>query len=205
MHLIIADYVCKELLVEERGQILLGAIAPDATQVKFDTHFKGPRFRFSDGTPWEYGRFIMKYKRRISEPFILGYLTHLVADEVWAMKSYFSGFKDRLKNDPALYDRYHQDFRLCNAKLNEMYAADELYDALASAVHVPKIEEVDENGVLELKKYALEDFHYPVEHVTQELDVFSFEEIVAYIERSAYRALDVCRPLLAIVDKSGEV
>lgn len=71
----------------------------------------------------------MKYKERITEPFMLGYLTHLVADEVWAMKSYFSGFEERIKNDPTLYERYHQDFRLCDAKLNEKYASDGLYEA----------------------------------------------------------------------------
>ena len=197
MHLLIADFVCKELHVDNRGQMLLGALAPDAKQANMDLHFKGTRFKYADGGSWEYGRFIMKYRECILEPFMLGYLTHLVADEVWDMKSFFSGFKERLKNDPTLYERYHQDFRLCNAKLNEMYASDGLYEALQSATYVPKIEAVDENEVLELKKHALDDFNYPVENVEQELRVFSFEEIIAYIERSAYRALDVCRPLFA--------
>lgn len=172
MHLLIADYVCTELHIDQRGQMLLGAIAPDAKQIKVDTHFKGAQFKYSNGTPWEYSRFIMKYRERISEPFILGYLTHLVADEVWSMKSFFSGFRERLKNDPTLYERYHQDFRLCNEKLNGMYASEGLYNALASVVFVPKIDEVDENEVLELKKQALNDFEYPLIEREQPLTTY---------------------------------
>jgi hypothetical protein len=197
MHLLISDFVCQEFSITQRGEMLLGALAPDAKQEKSDTHFVGNRFKYGDGKRWEYGRFIVKYKEHITEPFMLGYLTHLVADEIWAMKSFFSGLEERLKIDPQLYERYHQDFRLCNAKLNEKYASEGLYKALDSAVYVPRIEEVDENNVLEIKKDALDDFNYPIEHVEQELHVFSFEEIIAYIERSAYRALDVCRPLFA--------
>jgi hypothetical protein len=196
MHLLISDFVCKELAIKQQGEMLLGAIAPDARQEKSDTHFVGDRFKYGNGKRWEYGRFIVKYREHITEPFLLGYLTHLVADEVWAMKSYFSGFEERLQNDPTLYERYHQDFRLCNAKLNENYASDGLYEALKSAVYIPGMAELDEENVLQLKKHALDDFNYPMEHVEQELSVFSFEEILAYIERSAYRSLDVCRPLV---------
>lgn len=196
MHLLISDFVCQELSIKQRGEMLLGAIAPDAHSAKNDTHFVGDRFKYGVNRRWEYGRFIMKYKERITEPFMLGYLTHLVADEVWAMKSYFSGFEARLENDSTLYERYHQDFRLCNAKLNEKYACDGLFEALNSAVYIPKMDELEEQNVLEVKKLALDDFNYPMEHVEQELSIFSFEEILAYLERSAYRALDVCRPLL---------
>jgi len=196
MHLLIADFVCKELSIKQRGEMLLGAIAPDAKSEKEDTHFVGDQFKYGVNRRFEYGRFIMKYKERITESFMLGYLTHLVADEVWAMKSYFSGFEEKLKNDPTLYERYHQDFRLCNAKLNEKYASNGLYEALNSAVYIPSIDELDEKSVLEFKKHALDDFNYPIEHVEQGLSIFSFEEILAYLERSAYRALDVCRPLI---------
>lgn len=194
MHLLITDYVRAELHIEQRGRMLLGALAPDATHAKFDTHFNGDRFKHSPGQPWEYGRFILKYRNQISDPFMIGYLTHLVADEVWAMKSYFSGFQERLHNDPTLYERYHEDFRLCNAKLDAVYECRELYDALAKAVEIPQIEEVTETDVLELKEHALADFDYPNEHLQQKLRVFSFDEILAYIERSSHSALDACLP-----------
>ena len=111
MHLLIADYVATELRVEERGRMLLGSLAPDASNAKLDTHFQGSSFLHSPGASWDYGKFVIKYWDRMSDPFMLGYLTHLVADEVWAMKSYFSGFTEMLQRDPTLYDRYHGDFR----------------------------------------------------------------------------------------------
>lgn len=193
MHLLIADYVATELGIDQTGRMLLGALAPDATNSKFDTHFKGTRFRHCPGTPWEYGRFVLKYREQISDPFMLGYLTHLVADEVWAMKSYFSGFREMLRNDPTLYEQYYGDFRLCNAKLCELYQCKDLSSFLKDATDMPQIEEVTEWDVLELKKHALADFDYPIEHLQEELKVFSFDEILAYIERSSYRALDTCR------------
>lgn len=44
MHLLIADFVGKELHIEQLGRMLLGALAPDVTISKMDTHFKGARF-----------------------------------------------------------------------------------------------------------------------------------------------------------------
>ncbi len=193
MHLLIADYVRSELHIDQRGRMLLGALAPDATNAKLDTHFKGPPFKNCPGTPWEYGRFILKYREQISDPFMLGYLTHLVADEVWATKSYFSGFREILRKDPSLYERYHEDFRLCNAKLNELYQCRGIYECLETAEEMPRIEEVTEADIFELKKDALADFDYPIDHVHQELKVFSLEEILAYVERASHRALDACR------------
>lgn len=34
MHLLISDFVCKELSIKQRGEMLLGAIAPDAISEK---------------------------------------------------------------------------------------------------------------------------------------------------------------------------
>ncbi|WP_416295714.1 hypothetical protein ACM7Q1_03425 [Paenibacillus illinoisensis] len=61
------------------------------------------------------------------------------------------------------------------------------------------MDELNEKNVFVLKKQALEDFNYPVEHVQEEMSVFSLDEILAYMERSAYRALDVCRSQLGTI------
>lgn len=54
---------------------------------------------------------------------------------------------------------------------------------------------------MEFKIHALDDFNYPIEIIEQELSILSFEEILAYLERSAYRGLDICQ-LLAIARRA---
>ncbi|WP_409343361.1 hypothetical protein [Paenibacillus sp. MBLB4367] len=103
MHLLIADLVATELNIIDRGRILLGSIAPDGDEIKSETHFKGARYSFSDGAPTEYGRFISKYHQLFSDSFYVGYLTHLVADDMWATFMYYSGLKERLRSEPNFY------------------------------------------------------------------------------------------------------
>lgn len=174
--------------------MLLGAIAPDAKEEKRESHFEGTRLNYSDSSLCEYGRFIMKYRDSLSDAYMLGYLTHLVVDNVWLGKSYYSGLKERMNTDWTLYDRYHRDFRLCNAKLHAKHAHEGLYDALDLATSPINLNEVDSESVMNYKILALDDFHYPVEHLDLPLQVFTFDDILEYIERSSYLAFEVCRP-----------
>ncbi len=61
---------------------------------------------------------------------------------------------------------------------------------------MPLIEEVTESEVFEIKQQALSDFDYLKEHLQKKLQVFSFDEILASIERSSHRSMDVCRTLV---------
>jgi hypothetical protein len=85
---------------------------------------------------------------------------------------------------------------LCNAKLNEFYRPVGVYDALDKANDAPEIEEVDAQSVLEYKREALADFDYPKEHLSEPLKVFTFEEMIHYVERSKSKALDICRTVV---------
>lgn len=196
MHLLVADYVANELGIEQRDRMLLGSIAPDAAIHKGEAHFKGKLHRYAYNSPIDFGRFVIKYRTKFSDAFFIGYLTHLVTDDIWTMKTDFTGFEQRLKKDPELYGIYHGDLWLCNAKLNEAYHPDGVYESLMSANEVPKIEELDEKRVLEYKLEALADFQYPPENLSKPLRLFTFEEMVHYLERSMSNALDVCRIVL---------
>jgi hypothetical protein len=196
MHLLVADYVCRELNITERPAILLGSIAPDAANPKRASHFKGERHPYADNPPLDFGRFVAKYRDCFPHPFFVGYLTHLVMDDVWTMKTDFSGFEKRIQQDPTLYTRYHHDLWLCNAKLLQRYNMDGVEEALRKADNVPAMEEVDKQAVLDYKREALADFQYPPENVDSPLQVFSFEEMVQYVERSKAKALDICRMVL---------
>jgi len=196
MHLLVADYVATELGIEQRDRMLLGSIAPDAAIDKRAAHFKGKLHRYAYNSPVDYGRFVVKYRNRFSDAFFVGYLTHLVTDDIWTMKTDFTGFEERLKEAPELYNIYHGDLWLCNAKLDEFYQPNGIYETLTVANDVPKMEELDENKVLEYKREALSDFHYPSGNLSKPLQLFRFEEMVHYVERSMCKALDVCRIVL---------
>jgi hypothetical protein len=196
MHLLVADYVATELGIVDRERMLLGSIAPDAAEPKRPAHFKGELHPYALNSPIDFGRFIVKYRNRFTDAFFVGYLTHLVMDDVWTMKTDFSGFEAKIKEDPTLYARYHADLRLCNAQLNEFYRPVGVYDALDKANDVPEIEEVDAQSVLRYKREALADFDYPLEHLSEPLGVFTFEEMIHYVERSKSKALDICRIVL---------
>lgn len=193
MHLLVADYVAEELGIEQRDRMLLGSIAPDAAIHKREAHFKGKRHRFAHNSPIDFGRFVVKYRSQFSDAFFLGYLTHLVMDDIWTMRSDFTGFEERVKQSPELYEIYHGDLWLCNAKLDAAYQPHSIYEPLEAANEVPQMEELNEKLVLEYKLEALSDFHYPSENLSKPLQLFTFEEMVHYVERSMSKALDVCR------------
>ncbi|NHN34721.1 hypothetical protein [Paenibacillus agricola] len=200
MHLLIADRVSTN-----RGRMLLGSIAPDGDEIKGETHFKGTRYTLSDGAPSEYGRFIAKYHEKFTDPYYIGYLTHLVADDMWATFMYYSGLKDRLRNEPNFYKELHKDFYLCNAKLAEKYVSDGLYEALNLSDDVPKLTEIDKESVMRIKHQALGDFKYPSENISEPLTIVTVDGICAYIERAARRSLDVCYPWLKTISNVKSV
>jgi hypothetical protein len=193
MYLIVANYVATELGISDRGRMLLGAIAPDAASDKASTHFKGQLHPYALNRPIDCHRFVLKYRNRFSDAFFIGYLTHLVMDDVWTMKTDFSGFEARVKRNPELYHMYHEDLRLCNAKLSQVYPLHEIHKTLLTAQDMPDIEEVKTREVLTYKQKAIADFDYPPQHLTQPLHLFTFEEMIHYVERSKSKALDWSR------------
>lgn len=198
MHLLIADYVFQELGFEDRGRTLLGSIAPDSSPHKRISHFKSEPHPYAYNSPVDFGRFTAKYISHFSDAFYLGYLTHLVTDDIWTMKTDFTGFEKRLKADPELYQIYHHDLWLCNAKLNEIYQPQDIYETLSAAHEVPSMEEIQSQSVLEYKAHALADFKYPSDNISEPLELFTLEEMIHYVERCKNKSLDVCRIVLAI-------
>lgn len=198
MHLVIADYVFQELGLKDRGRTLLGSIAPDSSSQKRISHFKGELHPYAYNSPVDFGRFSAKYRTRFSDDFYIGYLTHLVTDDIWTMKTDFTGFEKRLKANFELYQIYHHDLWLCNAKLNEIYQPQGIEGALSAATEVPTMDEVQAQEVLDYKAEAFADFDYPAENVTQPLELFTLEEMIHYVERCKSKSLDVCRIVLAM-------
>lgn len=188
MHLAVADQVCNELRIEERDAFLLGSIAADAAASKDDSHFyKG---RLEDGTrDIDVDFFIEKYCAKLENPFVLGYLTHLVADQRWLKFFYLAWLKERLERDDSLLERYHHDFFLLNRRLIHRYGMHHVKGILERAKARVQLDEVTRDALQEIKKDAIRDFE--TESEEGELQVFTMEQIENYIEKSVRQSLDV--------------
>lgn len=192
MHLLVADAVATSLGIRDRGRILLGSLAPDARKSD-ETHYKSAAHPLFLNPSLNFGECMIKYERHFSDPFFLGYLSHLVMDDVWTMKTEFSGFEARVVANSQIYAQYHEDLRLCNAQLDHYYRPIGLREALLASCDVPAMDEASPQEVLRYKKEALADFEYTSAHGTMPLQLFTLEEMVQYVERSISKACDICR------------
>lgn len=91
MHAIIANGIAEKLCIQDKTSFILGGVAPDAVhsaEEKGTSHFYA-------GTTKNYTRriafnsFFQKYKAQMDSPFLLGYYTHLIADDNW-LSGFFS-------------------------------------------------------------------------------------------------------------------
>jgi hypothetical protein len=201
MHLIIANQVFEKLEIPNQQRFLLGGIAPDAAftpDSKNTSHFfEG---RLDDGTRFvNYKGFIEKYQADIQDEFMLGYLTHLISDDVWMKFIYFKNdFYNRLAADPELLGRWHEDFRKLNGKLIEKFECGELKNKLVGVSLGNKVCEIDSKDLQSFTIETLNDFTYNQEDIGQELKVYTFSEISDYIELATDSAVKVCRSVIRI-------
>ncbi|PFW59036.1 hydrolase [Bacillus cereus] len=185
MHAIIANGIAEKLCIQDKTSFILGGVAPDAVHSKDE---KGTS-HFYAGTTKNYTRridfnsFFQKYKAQMDSPFLLGYYTHLIADDNWLSGFFLPWLKNRIENDETIAPMYYNDFKLLNAKLLHHYDKEQqLFSLLNQEAHIVNIEEVSKENVLEFRKYLFEDMLYPEQHLHEELQVFTFNQIVGYIE-----------------------
>ena len=78
---------------------------------------------------------------------------------------------------------YYNDFKLLNAKLLHHYDKEQqLFSLLNQEAHIVDIEEVSKENVLAFRKYLFEDMLYPEQHLHEDLQVFTFNQMVGYME-----------------------
>ncbi|QTD41840.1 hydrolase [Sporosarcina sp. Te-1] len=190
MHLLIANRFAEHLMIEDKTPVLLGGIAADAVFPKEASHFFiGETENYTRGV--DFNSFLKKYSSYSESPYILGYYTHLIADDVWFKGFYLSWLKNRMNADESLYERYHNDFRLLNGLLLEHYGnRDELLELLQNTTSVQDLEEVKRTDLMKFIPYVLSDLTYDQENIHQDkLHVFTLDQIIGYIETSVEIAL----------------
>lgn len=185
MHVIIANRIAEKLSIQDKTSFILGGVAPDAVRSKIEkvtSHFYAGSTK--DYTRRiDYGSFIHKYKDYMESPFLLGYCTHLIADDNWLSGFFLPWLKNRIENDETIAPMYYNDFKLLNAKLLYHYDKEQrLFSLLNQEAHIIDIEEVSKENVLAFRKYLFEDMLYPEQHLHENLQVFTFDQIVGYIE-----------------------
>ncbi len=131
-----------------------------------------------------------KYGAQSHSPFILGYYTHLIADDLWLKGFYLPWLKNRMENDNAIFNQYHNDFRLLNGKLVHHYDLKvELQQQLQKNHEIIEIEEVTSDQINTFIPFVLNDLEYEQSSLNQPLEVFTFKQIVGYIETSVEKGI----------------
>ncbi|MGG3279363.1 zinc dependent phospholipase C family protein [Paenibacillus solani] len=196
MHAIIANRIAENLSIEDRTSFLVGSVAPDAVSTKNESHFfKG---EVQDYTRYiEYQEFLVTYQSERTSPYVLGYYTHLIADDIWLRGFNLPWLRNRMEADPHLYDVSHQDFRSLNGKLLEHYGcADELKRLLSHVPDIVDLEEVKREDVDAFIPYVLGDMEYDKETINEDLRLFTMVQIIGYIETSVELGIMKLEPIL---------
>ncbi|MFS0688769.1 hydrolase [Sporosarcina sp. 179-K 8C2 HS] len=200
MHVIIAHKIAEKLSIEDKVPFLIGGVAPDAVSTKDTSHFfAGDLKDYSRYV--DYMAFLEKYQDEAKNLYVLGYFTHLIADDIWLKGFYLPWLKNRMEADHEFFKRYHNDFQLLNGKLLEYYGLkDELKNSLSQITIAPDLEEVDSKKVMEFLPSVIGDMEYDKDYVLNEkLLVFTFDQIVGYIETSVDKGVVEMKKLRSIV------
>lgn len=197
MHLIIGEKVASRLGMSADPRFLLGSIAADAVYVRADKR----RSHYYEGSGKDrtlhvdISAFLAKYDTNKQQPFLLGYLTHLISDEVWLNDIYFTNnLHLRHRSNPELIVQGHDDFRILNGKLVMDYKCAWLGDLLAQThVNDCPVEEIGIQDLLRFKEETVEDFTFEPQSCMKPLLVYDYEQIARYIEHAADAAEEACK------------
>ena len=203
MHAIIAQKVADALNIQDKTSFILGGIAADATSNKVASHFYiGELTNFTRAIDYE--GFYQKYKTMDVSDYIQGYYTHLIADDLWLQGLYVPWLKNRMATNPAVLNAYHQDFKLLNGKLIEHYACkEELQILIQATTKIHKLEEVKTQDVVQFIPFVLEDMNYEQNIVNEQLSVFTFEQIIGYIETSVEKSIVLIKQKRDVLSFAG--
>ncbi|MFO1444097.1 zinc dependent phospholipase C family protein [Bacillus sp. Bva_UNVM-123] len=196
MHIIIANQIANHFSIIDKASFLLGGIAPDAVTPKDRSHFfVGDVSNYSRSIDFE--KFLHKYRKESNTPFILGYYTHLIADDIWLKGFYLPWLKNRLETDKNIFNLYHNDFRLLNGKLLNYYGLKtELQQELQKNGEIIELQEVTFEQINKFISFVLDDVSFEQNSLAQPLDVFTFEQIIGYVETSVEKGIMHVKSLL---------
>ncbi|GIN37079.1 hydrolase [Heyndrickxia oleronia] len=189
MHLIIAEQITNKISISNKEAFLLGGVAPDAVTSKELSHFYiGNLKDFSRSI--DFNGFFEKYKEMFPSDYLLGYYIHLIADDLWLKGFYIPWLKNRMDNDEGILELYHNDFRLLNGKLLNYYQIHEVQINNTDTIDgFCDLNEVHIEDIKAFLPFLYEDIQYEEAVLDENLNVFTFNQIIGYIETSIEKAL----------------
>ena len=224
MHLCIGKKVAQKLKVSDRKEFLIGNLAPDLSkltnQSKYISHFlKKENVGGVEHEVPDFDKFMRKYRDRLDEPFVQGYLCHLISDDIW--------FRDYIPNhvmaitedkkqvllrdidDYIPYDDFrkimYSDYSKLNQYLFDLYKVDlKKFDDMN--IEDPKFEEFEFEEIHKL----IEQISYYLDYVKdsveveleiqdedektvedrEQLELLSKTETVTYIEEAIKKVIE---------------
>ncbi|NGP43786.1 hypothetical protein G4V62_02035 [Bacillaceae bacterium SIJ1] len=196
MHYCISSIIADKIKINDQSEFLLGGIAPDIHGLmgvrKGVTHFKD--IDEAGESYINYVRFYETYKHAMNEPFYLGYLCHLISEDVW-LDFYLkkNGEISSDQNNKILQTTY-RDFRRLNGRMIELYSL-QLHSHTIPSV---KIEGYNANYLVKLLELLHEDFTIDHDLMNEPLELYSNDEIIDYIDKSVEKSIDFVAPLTAV-------
>lgn len=198
MHLVIANRIAEQLAVKDKTSFLIGGIAPDAVAPKDLSHF-------FTGDVTDYSRSIdfqgllHKYNALIHTDYVLGYYSHLIADDIWLKGFYLPWLKNRMEADSAIFSRYHHDFHLLNGKLLNYYGIHSgILKDWEKNSFIFDLQEVTTSDIREFIPYVMGDMDYTEVELKENLTVFTFDQILGYIETSVDKGILHMKEVLTV-------
>ena len=146
---------------EEKDKYLydLGSIAPDSWRntsqflnSELPKRQKRMYSHFSDGITFieDYKKFYEKYKNNLDNPFIFGYLVHLMTDNIWRVEMYIKPNDNVINIDTKTEDRnpMNLDIEILTKQIAESYDIKELEEIKEQLLNeIPTIEELPFDGI----------------------------------------------------------
>lgn len=229
MHLCIGKKVAKKLNNSDRKEFLIGNLAPDLSkltnQSRYISHFlKKININDSEREVPDLDKFLKKYKDRLNEPFIQGYLCHLISDDIW-FREYIPNHVVSITEDKTQillrdvddyipYDDFkkmmYSDYTKTNQYLFGLYKLNlKKFDNMdIDNPNMKEFEFEEIHRLIEQISYYLEysetgDSEEPVDYDDNRMDDYDEEplkllsntEIVTYIEEAIDRVIDEYKEL----------
>lgn len=199
MHLCIGKKVAQKLNNSDRKEFLIGNLAPDLSkltnQSRYISHFlKKVEINGVEREVPDLSRFISEYKDRLNEPFVQGYLCHLISDDIW-FRDYIPNHVVAITEDKSQIllrdiDDYipyadfkkmmYSDYSKTNKYLFELYKLNlKKFDNMD--IQNPKVKEFEFEEIhklIEQISYFLEYTEDSIEKPNSEMDELENEENV---------------------------